>query len=103
MINIENKYNCCGCGSCANSCPKKCIEMKEDEEGFLYPVVDKEKCINCGLCEKSCPILTNKSAKDVFPLCYGGYNKNEKIIMDSSSGGTFDLIAEYFLKNHYNS
>ena len=49
--------NCCGCGSCMQKCPKNAITMKENDEGFLYPVIDKEKCINCGLCEKVCPQL----------------------------------------------
>lgn len=38
MIDIGKK--CCGCNSCAQSCPKQCISMSEDNEGFLYPSVD---------------------------------------------------------------
>lgn len=60
MIEITEKINCCGCTACFNICPKKCISMQPDEEGFLYPVVDKKKCVNCGLCEKVCPILNYK-------------------------------------------
>ena len=37
--------------------------MTADEEGFWYPVVDKDKCIDCGMCEKSCPILNKASRK----------------------------------------
>lgn len=55
MINISNKYNCCGCGACVNICPKQCISFKEDTEGFLYPNVNVEDCINCNLCNKVCP------------------------------------------------
>lgn len=55
MIEIIDKHSCCGCSSCVQKCPKKCISMYEDDEGFLYPVVDKEKCIDCGLCEIVCP------------------------------------------------
>lgn len=43
MIEIIDKHSCCGCSSCVQKCPKKCISMYEDDEGFLYPVVDKEK------------------------------------------------------------
>ena len=28
--------------------------MQPDEEGFLYPVVDKEKCVKCYACIKVC-------------------------------------------------
>ena len=46
MIKIKEKTDCCGCSACMNICPKKCITMIKDKEGFLYPVVDEEKCIH---------------------------------------------------------
>ena len=54
-LRILNKENCCGCTACFNICPKKCISMQSDEEGFLYPIIEESKCIDCGLCEKACP------------------------------------------------
>ena len=33
--------DCCGCGACANICPKNCIKMIPDDEGFLYPEIDE--------------------------------------------------------------
>ena len=57
MIHITDKKNCCGCSACVQRCPKQCIQLDEDTEGFLYPKVDGEACIKCGLCEKVCPIL----------------------------------------------
>ena len=53
MIDIKKKSECCGCYACTNICPKQCIEMKFDNEGFWYPEVDKDKCIDCSLCEKT--------------------------------------------------
>ena len=37
MNNIEiiSKEACFSCRSCEQSCPKKCIQMLENEEGFL--------------------------------------------------------------------
>ena len=64
MINIEDKKECCGCSACVQRCPKQCIVMKEDEEGFLYPVVDKEVCIDCGLCEQVCPVLRQREERE---------------------------------------
>lgn len=46
----ENRANCVGCYGCYNICPKKAIVMKEDEEGFRYPIVQQEKCIQCEAC-----------------------------------------------------
>ena len=78
MIDIKDKSKCSGCHSCYNICPKQCITMKEDQEGFWYPEVDVEQCIDCGLCEKRCPIL-NDMKIDNQPQAYACYNKDESI------------------------
>lgn len=49
------KKNCCGCSACYSICPVHAISMKEDEEGFLYPIIDEGKCINCKNCKRVCP------------------------------------------------
>lgn len=94
----NGKVNCCGCGACANICPKRCITMQEDEEGFLYPKIDYSKCIKCGLCLKVCPILTAKPDTMQVPKVYACKNKNKEILTDSSSGGIFYLLAEEIIK-----
>lgn len=52
----ENKYLCCGCGACNAICPRNAIKMIDDEEGFEYPMIDKDLCIGCDLCIKVCPL-----------------------------------------------
>lgn len=99
MINIINKSECTGCTACKSICPQKCIEMKQDEEGFLYPQVDKEKCINCGLCEKVCPVKNKKKNKK-DQHAYVFQNKDDKIRKDSTSGGAFTAIAEYVINRN---
>jgi len=96
MIEIKDKSKCSGCTACKNICPKNAIEMLEDEEGFLYPNVNKEKCVNCGLCDQVCPVLNAKNEKreqDGYVL----NNKNDEIRADSTSGGAFTPIANYVL------
>ena len=74
-------------------CPKHCISLQEDAEGFLYPKVDLSLCIDCGLCEKVCPELHLASARK--PLAtYAGKHKNDEIREGSSSGGVFSALAE---------
>lgn len=93
MIKIEAKDLCCGCWACIQRCPQQCISMQEDLEGFLYPSVDTSLCINCGLCEKVCPTLNQNVA--IQPLkVYAAKNPDDKIRMESSSGGVFTLFAE---------
>lgn len=96
MINITDKSKCSGCHGCANICPKKCISMEYDEEGFWYPKVNYDLCINCGLCEKVCPILNDLSI-DNSPKAYACFNRNENIRKESSSGGVFTLLASYVI------
>ena len=61
MITVIDKQMCTGCCACLNVCPKRCITMERDHEGFWYPKVDTTVCNNCGLCEHVCPLLDGNS------------------------------------------
>lgn len=97
MIEIVDKSKCCGCEACRSICPKKCISMQADKEGFLYPKVDLSQCVGCKLCEKVCPVLNPKYSKRE-PLVYAGINNDINIRLQSSSGGIFTLIAEQVIQ-----
>ena len=94
MINICDKSHCCGCSACVQRCPKHCISLQEDSEGFLYPQVDSESCIDCGLCEKVCPMLHHSEEGQKPLVVYAAKNKDEEIRRTSSSGGVFTALAE---------
>ncbi|WP_304251053.1 Coenzyme F420 hydrogenase/dehydrogenase, beta subunit C-terminal domain [Parabacteroides gordonii] len=97
MIHLINKQDCCGCNSCVQCCPKSCITMREDEEGFLYPYVDESTCVNCGLCEKVCPVISQEKERKPISV-YAAKNKNDEIRKQSSSGGVFTVLAEEIIK-----
>lgn len=97
MINIKDKQQCCGCGACVQKCPKQSISLHEDNEGFLYPNVDTETCIDCGLCEKVCPVQNPYETREPLQVL-AAINKDEKIRMESSSGGIFTLLAEPIIR-----
>ena len=97
MININEKKDCCGCNACVQICPKHCITMFPDIEGFLYPQVDFDICVGCGLCVEVCPVINQNESR--LPLAvYAAKNKNEEIRLKSSSGGIFTLLAEKIIK-----
>lgn len=109
MISIEKKSDCCGCGACMSICPKKAITMKRDDEGFAFPVVNRELCTNCGLCDKVCSfrnkIETHNGDEtvadevlDFEQRYYAAYNKDVETVFKSSSGGIFTLLTDAILE-----
>lgn len=93
MIEITDKRDCCGCSACAQICPQQCITMSEDGEGYSYPRVDKQACIGCGLCERVCPVMD--PCEPVVPkVVYAAKNRDERVRLQSSSGGIFTPLAE---------
>ena len=87
---------CCGCGACEEVCMQRCVQLKVNEEGFYYPVIDEERCVNCGRCKNICPINSNGS-KSVSIKAYAMYNKDKEVRMKSSSGGAFYTIAKQII------
>lgn len=97
---LADKNQCTGCTACANICPKSCIEMKEDDEGFAQPVIDNSKCISCLACERVCPILSNRTPKDEETKAYAALSKNDETRLESSSGGIFSELAKLILQSN---
>jgi coenzyme F420-reducing hydrogenase beta subunit len=96
ITQVDNK--CVGCRSCEQVCPLKCIQIKENEEGFLYPFIVEEKCINCGVCLKHCPSnqelkITINNPKDIYAF----RNKDENSLMKSASGGAATVASQIVL------
>ena len=60
---LDDENDCTGCAACFNVCPQAAITMRENDEGFKYPVIDTDKCVGCGLCRKACSacVLLNLS------------------------------------------
>lgn len=98
MIEIHKKEECCGCEVCANTCPRQCITMKSDIEGFLYPQIDLNKCIQCGACEQVCPQRNNQPEYPTIGA-YVVQTRDRAILAQSASGGGTHLWrGRLFLK-----
>ena len=97
----EINHICTGCSACQTICPKKCIKMCLNDEGFYYPYINHEMCTFCGLCEKTCQVLNKSVFKNNWnKKAYYGWHKDEKKRYNSSSGGAFVAIADYILKQN---
>ena len=100
-LDDQIKETCLGCEACSQVCSKSAISMKEDQDGFRYPVIDMAKCVDCGLCRKVCPYdsmpIRYKDDKYVF----GGYSLDEEIRFESTSGGAFSEIVNAYCDDNY--
>ena len=91
--------SCTGCSACANSCPKNCIRMEADAEGFLYPRTDETACISCNRCTEVCPVLAeSQGAVSAEPKAYAAHNRDAAVVESSSSGGVFTALARSVLE-----
>ena len=89
--------DCCGCRTCEQICPQKCIVFKKNEEGFIYPIVDENKCIQCGACLKRCPI----NVKDLLKKPIKAYSfvaSSTETLSKSASGGVANCLSRYFIE-----
>ena len=97
ILNIP--FTCTGCGACASICPKGCIDMIADRDGFYYPTIKNTLCIDCHLCEKACHVLSSSSKEPISRSHFYAYRtNNESLRQQSTSGGAFSLFASYVIE-----
>lgn len=94
---LAEKIKCCGCSACATICPVNAINMKYDEDMFLYPEIDTHKCIKCAKCENVCPVINLDIIMEEKIYTYCGHYKDEKKLVKSSSGGFMSALSEYVI------
>lgn len=98
MITIADKTKCCGCTACYSICPKSCVSIQYDDEGFLYPVVDTDTCVNCHMCEKVCPYTFNNGIEQNKSIFGAVQNTNEEERLQSTAGGFFSIAADKVIR-----
>ena len=99
------KEKCTGCGCCVSTCPKNAITMEKNNEGFYYPKINESKCINCGMCIKRCPGINNpikNNKEQIESIVYAYFTTNDKVWLNSTSGGAFYDICKIYNDRHDN-
>ncbi len=97
---VDLKQKCTGCMACADACPKNCISVITEKDGFKYTEITEEKCIDCGKCYSVCPII-NMKKNDRQQHLFAAYSVDAKEQNGGSSGGIFSLLANYFADKGY--
>lgn len=95
---IVKHDKCTGCKACGDACPTEAITFRNDEHGFWYPNIDINKCISCGRCERVCPQRKKYQSCNEEPNVYAAWNKDDKIRINSTSGGIFYAIAKQVIE-----
>ena len=94
---LQDKYRCTGCSLCREVCPRNCIEMREERDGFSYPHINLQECIDCGKCEKMCPVISPR--EKITPIsAYAYRDKDLDSRLKSASGGVAARFGEVVLK-----
>ena len=93
-----DKEKCCGCSACVQVCPVSAITFAPDDEGFLYPEINKSLCVKCGRCKQVCPY--DSAVCGSVPIkTYAMINQNSEELLNSSSGGAFIASANRIIKD----
>lgn len=79
---------CVGCGTCAQVCPPRAIEMVDDfEKKTRTLTVDYNKCMNCQQCEEKCITETGITLSKDFVL----------VLMDLNDESAFESVEKKLL------
>lgn len=110
MLNfIDNKITfdysrCQQCGACGAVCPKGAITFTIRDDATHDVAVDEDKCIRCQRCVRVCPTNKEEDYNGYFEgfdkkRYFLGYNVDDKIRRESSSGGVCKTLIIESLKN----
>lgn len=92
-ITTANEFNCYGCGACKDICAHNAIMMKQNTEGFWFPIIDFSTCVKCDICKNTCSHNSKPKLSNYDPKAYISYALDTEIQINASSGGLFMVFA----------
>lgn len=99
-IQLASKIDCTGCMACQGACKHNAIRIEKDDNGFVYPSIDKSFCKQCGTCMQKCPILNFDKLNFRAPQnCYAAKIKKEDLTKGCTSGGIATALSLRTIQN----
>ncbi len=98
MVISGTKEKCFGCKLCKDVCESEAIVFEYDQEGFLYPKVDKDKCISCGKCITICKANYQNTVRK-YTKVFACSAKNEDVLNNSTSGGIATVFSRSIIRS----
>lgn len=92
--------SCTGCEACSFSCNFNAIYFSKNNNGYLYPSINKELCVNCGKCKNACAVYNNPKLSSPIS-CYLYQTNDLHVLSNSSSGGFAHDLALIALELGY--
>ena len=91
---------CTGCGACVAVCPKQCVSLKHNIDGYWKREVYHEDCIHCNKCIDVCSALCglHELKTDESYVAYANKIDDRK---RSSSGGVAYILSKIALDKGY--
>lgn len=90
---LDKSKNCASCGLCVAICPKQCLKIELNGDGFYRPtLIESMQCVNCGICDAHCPANFDVDKKTPL-LTVSASVKDDKTLLTTSSGGICYEIA----------
>ncbi len=91
---------CTGCGACVVKCPKQCITLKRNADGYWKREVCQSECVQCNKCINICSALCSLRELSV-KKSYVAYANRDSDRIYSASGGVAYVLSQIAIEKGY--
>ena len=92
----KDKGKCYGCEACVQICPKSALKMEEDDEGFRYPILNKDLCVNVICATKSVFMRICQCDMARTSMFLVDISKMKKYVLKALAAVHFQLLSILF-------
>lgn len=98
MKTVCELNKCTGCLACVDMCSKSAIKIIDTLSEY-NAAIDETRCVSCKKCFDICQV-NNPLTLMPIKKSYQGWARDEKVRMNSSSGGVAMILAKTFVEKY---